>query len=329
MNLYVDRDLPVPLGVQVRGMIEYGIACGEFAPGERLPSVRELADSLKVAPMTVSQVYGELREAGLIETRRGSGTFVAENGAPQLRPDERLADVQRRLDLLIDEALAIGLRPADFAGMVQSRLFRMNGRERRRRVVMVGVFAEATRAYARAIEARLGADVVVEPITLDMLKEDGSARHRAAAAELIVTLANRRREVVELLPGARVATVRFIPSEETRRALAGLDPLTRLGVISRFPDFLPIMKPGVQRFAPHVRMVLAAVVDTPAFEAVIARSDVVVVSTGAESVLDRLRPGTRAIEYRHTPDPGDVDRVIAPLLVREGGPITEQRKALP
>ena len=71
MKLQIDRELPVPLGLQVKGLIEYGIACGELSPGERLPSVRELADSLAVAPMTVALVYRGLREAGLIETRGG------------------------------------------------------------------------------------------------------------------------------------------------------------------------------------------------------------------------------------------------------------------
>src|SRR5262245_55122963 len=46
MRLTVDRDLPVPLGVQLRGLIEYGITCGELAAGERLPSVRELAEAV-------------------------------------------------------------------------------------------------------------------------------------------------------------------------------------------------------------------------------------------------------------------------------------------
>ena len=43
MNLRIDRDLPVPFGVQLRGLIEYGIACGGARLRSRLPSVRELA----------------------------------------------------------------------------------------------------------------------------------------------------------------------------------------------------------------------------------------------------------------------------------------------
>src|SRR3546814_3290411 len=130
MNLQIDRELPVPLGVQVRGMIEYGISCGELAPGERLPSVRELADALNVAPMTVGQVYRDLRDSGLIETRPGLGTFVAETRGPRMRSPAQMADLQHRLDHLIDHALAIGLRPADIAAMMQAdqKSTRLNSR---------------------------------------------------------------------------------------------------------------------------------------------------------------------------------------------------------
>ena len=50
----LDRALPVPLGTQLRGLIEFGIALGELPAGQRLPSVRELAERANIAPMTVS-----------------------------------------------------------------------------------------------------------------------------------------------------------------------------------------------------------------------------------------------------------------------------------
>ena len=56
----IDRRLNVPLGVQLRGQMEYGIAGGELPRGSRLPSVRELSHDLGLAHMTVAQVYKEL-----------------------------------------------------------------------------------------------------------------------------------------------------------------------------------------------------------------------------------------------------------------------------
>jgi DNA-binding transcriptional regulator YhcF (GntR family) len=55
MPFNIDPDLPVPLGVQLRGVIEYGIVCGQLPAGLRLPPVRAMASQLNIAPMTVSQ----------------------------------------------------------------------------------------------------------------------------------------------------------------------------------------------------------------------------------------------------------------------------------
>jgi DNA-binding transcriptional regulator YhcF (GntR family) len=76
MRFAIDRSLPIALGVQLRGLVEYGVACGELGPGERLPPVRGLAAALGVAPMTVAQVYKDLHAAGVIRTEPGRGTFV-------------------------------------------------------------------------------------------------------------------------------------------------------------------------------------------------------------------------------------------------------------
>jgi DNA-binding transcriptional regulator YhcF (GntR family) len=314
MKLSVDRDLPVPLGVQLRGLIEYGIACGELLPGARLPSVRELADELGVAPMTVSQVYRELKDGGLIEARSGLGTFVTENGGPAVGLDPRLLALQRRLEGVIDDALGLGLGPGELATMITARFSRRSqAREAQHRIVMVGLFADATRDYARAIAERLDGLASVVPTTVDAL-ERADGRALCEGADLIVTFANQRRAVAARLPAAQVTTISFIPSEETRRALAGIDPLAHLGVISRVPEFLSIMKRGVHRFAPHVRAVRAAVLDTEALDEVLSWSEVVVIATGAESIAARLRAGQRAIAYRHIPDPGDVDRLAGALL---------------
>ena len=314
MRLYVDRDLPVPLGVQLRGLIEYGIACGELAAGERLPSVRELAEAVGVAPMTVSQVYRELKAAGLIETQAGSGTFVADGSHGGAVPRTGTADLDRRIDMVIESGTAMGLRPSDLVSLFNARIFARAARAPRARLVVAGTFEAATRRYARLIAGHLGAAAVVDAVTVDALRRDPALCMQTASAELVITFANRQREVEELLPATPVVSISFIPSEETRLALASLDPLARIGIVSRFPEFLPIMKAGVQRFAPHVQKTSATVLESAELDAAVAAADVIVYATGAEPVLDHLKPGTPAIEYRHIPDPADIERVIVPLI---------------
>jgi DNA-binding transcriptional regulator YhcF (GntR family) len=73
----IDKSLPVPVGTQLHGLLSYVLAFSEMPYGTKLQSVRQLAGELGIAPMTVSQVYQQLRDEGLIEMRAGLGAFTA------------------------------------------------------------------------------------------------------------------------------------------------------------------------------------------------------------------------------------------------------------
>jgi DNA-binding transcriptional regulator YhcF (GntR family) len=73
----VDRTSTVPLGIQLVDRIKGAIAAGRPAPGERLPSVRELAEGAGVNVNTVRAAYARLEAEGLVRSEHGRGTFVA------------------------------------------------------------------------------------------------------------------------------------------------------------------------------------------------------------------------------------------------------------
>ena len=308
----IDRDLPIALGVQLRGLIEFGIGLGTLRPGERLPSVRDLADHLGVAPMTVAGVYADLKAAGIIVSRKGSGTFVASTAPAMRRPAPHGIALHRALDAVILHGRALGLRASDLVGLIAARM--EDRRRDRPLVVVVGHFAPATATYCAEMAQAVGDAVAIEPTTLGAIETDPDARRRASAADLVVTFAHRRPDVMDLLPHSVVAAVTFIPSAATRQALAAIDPRARVGIVSIFPEFTPLMKSGVQRFAPHVSDVSVALHDTPELAAMLGRVDTVVYATGADDLGLTLPAGVTAFEYRHTPDPGDVRRLIGPLL---------------
>jgi DNA-binding transcriptional regulator YhcF (GntR family) len=326
MEFAVDRKLPVSLRTQLQGLIEYGIACGELVAGELLPSVRELAERIGVAPMTVSQVYADLKAAGLIETRPGSGSFVTASARTRFATRPEASDLHDRIDALIDTGIALGIRPAELASLVSARAFYRDSIGARTRIVMIGLFTDATASYARFIAARLGSGITVEPLTISAIECDADVRARANSADLAVTFVNRQREVMALVQNTKVVSIAFTPSEETRKSLAALDSLARVAVISRFPDFLPIMKAGVQRFAPHVAQLTGATLETPELEQVLAAADVVVFASGAEEVIAKLHTDVPAIEYRHAPDTAEIERVLVPLI-KGMSAVNEERKA--
>jgi GntR family transcriptional regulator len=77
LDLSVDRSADVPLGAQLASRIRSAVRDGTLAPGDRLPSVRDLADSAGVNVNTVRGVYARLESQGLVRSEHGRGTFVA------------------------------------------------------------------------------------------------------------------------------------------------------------------------------------------------------------------------------------------------------------
>jgi GntR family transcriptional regulator len=77
MLIQIDQDSGVPIYSQLVRQLRTQIATGLLAPGAALPSVRDLAGSLKINPMTVSKAYSQLESLHFIEHRRGVGMFVS------------------------------------------------------------------------------------------------------------------------------------------------------------------------------------------------------------------------------------------------------------
>lgn len=69
---------PRPMYLQIIEQVSQRIASGDWAPGESLPSIREMAQALKVSVITVKRAYLELEREGVIVTRQGRGSWVNE-----------------------------------------------------------------------------------------------------------------------------------------------------------------------------------------------------------------------------------------------------------
>jgi len=101
IKVQLDVKSGVPFYRQVIDQVRSAMATGLLEPGDRLPTVRQLAVDLSVNPNTVSRAYTELELTGLVETHMGSGTFV---GQKKVERD----DVERRriLDQICQEFLS-------------------------------------------------------------------------------------------------------------------------------------------------------------------------------------------------------------------------------
>ena len=98
----------VPIYQQIMNGIKQDIVSGARKPGDRLQSVRELAEALTVNPNTVQRAYQELEREGVSETRRGTGTFIVEK--ENLISDLKTEMAQSVIKNFLDGMRALGFR---------------------------------------------------------------------------------------------------------------------------------------------------------------------------------------------------------------------------
>ena len=108
MFLQLNPQSGLPLYRQILRQLQERIGSGQLAPGAQLPSVRDFSAELHVNPLTIGKVYQILEREGLVEFRRGQGTFVAKGRKP-LSAAEQQKLLQPALDQLASEAAALVL----------------------------------------------------------------------------------------------------------------------------------------------------------------------------------------------------------------------------
>lgn len=310
MRIRIDRDLPVPIPTQLQGQIEYGVGTGDFPPGSRLPSVRNLSTRLGISPVTVTTVYRALRTKGLIESRPGRGTFV--------RPEE---DLGNGTSDAVDNALRAAWRLAERTGVDArdlierlQRLLAHTSNAAALRALFVGVYPDVTRAYVADLRRHLGPHDEVTPTTFDAI---AGSPERLVGYDLLITFAHRVSDLERIVPaGVTTTSVSLVASERTRVALAEVDPLARLVLVSSVPEFVVTFRRAIERFASHVASVRTCIRGSAEVRALVADADVVVYATGSDDVLDGMPADVRAFEYRHVPDPVHVERTLLPMIER-------------
>lgn len=122
MNVTVDTTSPIPPFEQLRAGIAKLIAVGQLPAGTQLPSVRQLAGDLALAPGTVQRAYTELQAAGLVRVRARRGVIVADNVAHATGPratTEHLATGARQF---VDHARRLGVDDAQIRSALEQAL---------------------------------------------------------------------------------------------------------------------------------------------------------------------------------------------------------------
>jgi GntR family transcriptional regulator len=122
----IDVTSSTPIYAQIiRGMKE-GILKGIFEPGEKLPSVRDMAKMMTLNPNTVQKAYKELEREKVVVTVRGRGTFISEEYKPR-KDEHKLSEVKETFKKGIIEAFYMGFSKEELIDLVKNLLEEMEG----------------------------------------------------------------------------------------------------------------------------------------------------------------------------------------------------------
>ena len=113
----------VPIYVQLVQQIKHAMEIGILQTGDQLPTVRQLASELTIAPNTIVKAYDELADLGLIESRQGVGTTVTANVNGALRK-QQLEALFERIRVLVRDAANLGVSEHELSERFEAELAR-------------------------------------------------------------------------------------------------------------------------------------------------------------------------------------------------------------
>lgn len=128
LHFQIDPHSGLPVYRQMMDQVKYYVAAGTLQPGDLLPSIRELAQTLAVNPTTVVKAYTELQHAGVIEMRHGKGAYIAHQ-ASGLSEREREKALRRLARQLAVEATQMAATEKQVVRLVQEELRALRGLE--------------------------------------------------------------------------------------------------------------------------------------------------------------------------------------------------------
>ncbi len=118
----IDFQSGVPVYLQIVQQVKAAAASGLIRPGDPLPSVRTLAEDLRINRNTVARAYAELESESVIESRQGSGCFLKDGGASPLRKAVRSGLLAEALDAVIVQAHHLQIPDPELRALLAERL---------------------------------------------------------------------------------------------------------------------------------------------------------------------------------------------------------------
>lgn len=322
MRLTIDRTQTTPVYQQIKGHILYEIGTGVLQSGQRLPTIRQLAADLGVAPLTVVQAFDELQKEGLIEVRPGVGAFVVDLH-PAMLERSRQAVIDEVVTRGIEEANSRGVSEREFARALWNRVF--PGSERSGpRALLVGNYADDMALLAAEVAEEFTAErLSVESCSIEDLRNPSTSMLALIDdVDLVIAVPIRFSEVRRLIGDRKlIFGMPIVVSPESRERWTQLPDTMTVGLVTRLASAMQSLRGLVSIYRPSTASAPVASFDNEAGVVELLHSvDAVIYSMGVRERIQKLLPrNVLALETVHIPDPVAVAELRQLLIERARG----------
>ena len=295
--LTIVKDSPVPIYRQIVLGVTRRVQDGLLAPGEALPSERELAGALGVARGTVARAYDELTRSHILESAAGRGSRVSSR--QDVLPESRKARALQAMNELVSTLLDLRFTYREIRTLFDLTLMEREARRRQLCIAAVDCNPEALSIFER----QLGflARVVIRKVLLDAALSPNGARS-LSAFDLVLTTSTHVDELGTRHPALRDRLLRAIvsPSPQTILDLAAIASGRRVGIATQSDRFREIILRTLADLSiPASRVASARLGDAAAVARLLQERDVVIVPSGCSLLAQSgLAPALQTFTQR-------------------------------
>lgn len=325
VGIEIDRTNGVPLYLQVKRQVEQFVRSGRWECGKRLPTERELARALKVSRNTISMAYRELEAEGMLFSRQGKGTFIANLDHLFLR-ENRKERLLRVIDMCIEETISLGFTLDEFITLAQSRAREKKELLNKVRVAFIECNREQLDYFSRELE--LGAGVSIIPVMLqDIVGEPGGAERLLREADVLVTTFFHLDEVKKLFAGTdkQILGIALDPLLESIVRIARLPAGKKVGLVCISEEFAERVKKSIENAGIDLKISTSITRDPEELALFVKDFDTIIVSPGRRREVERLmKKNATVIEFVYRPDAGSVNLLKSVIMEERRKPLFKE-----
>lgn len=315
MRLQLQREVGIPLYIQVQKLIKELIKDRVWKAGDKIPTERNLAEQLQVSRNTISMAFHELENQGILVCHQGRGTFVAESDEV-VRLESRKERLLKIIDIAIEEAIALGFSIGDFVAISQVRAREKRDILSRVNIVLIECNREQVEYFAKELAHSVG--VIISPILLGDL-ETNPQKFLASirAADIVITTLFHLQAVKEIVGevGPEIISIALSPLLDSIVHIARIPSGAHVGIFCLSNNFAEKMIASLRGagidhlrystfLASETREVLLAQIDSV---------DFIITSPGRKQELMN-HTKKDVIEFIYSPDQASINLLRTALM---------------